>query len=720
MARYSSVLIDVLFWVAAFCLSPLILCYFLLAGLRASLLALLRLWKYPKPKLIPEPFDPDVENSLGNWNASETGSKSRTVGEVLEVKKMLSSMKFTELLVQDIQGKNVTKSSKPPGKIPIKLPPEIIDLILDLGEYWPCTKTSVSRVMLVGSPRPDSNTSVWMDKERDWKTNTPGASIKTKPWRRIPSAELGRNIDEENTDGETYNPHGVYLRSFPVGSEMRLVLPEDVEATHSAKNKKGSASDSEESRWQRLSKMLERGLWKSPVVSVVELKNIKPKPSSEGNCITSGPLSKGKAQHKPYIARSLSPSEADSWCLEIDELYPNIRPGIDEVAIQKRELRRDRRQWRSYYTKSHFRRRVIPIFENFVTIRKEKSLTENQVQSTTETPFERKSILIPRLVDCAGNLAGPGKPSEARKAAKVRKIVWTIWSKEMVDYAVDDRRPLNHDSTPDLTWFEMFIEEPVTVRKGDNDAEIVWKRKFPKSNENILVSRDLGHRIRANNSRVRVHRVVWDWDDWEDKTPDDDNEEEGNWRYLGADFMDMHHITNLPSHPYRHFNAKNYCNCPYGKKLYWGEGIPPSKSSPVSSRLISSPEQATSSKSSSTAPSTSSSGSSSSSSNSSSSASSSSSSSNSTSSTNSSTNTASGNPKSVANSPILPNTVLEERLRNGSLRKNGALGKLVKSLQMGDRLVLVVRAGGGLGWSPTIQRWDIGVFRAEVDIYWAV
>ena len=744
MARLSSVLFDIFFWVSAFCLSPLILCYFILAGLRSCLISFLRLWKYPKPRDVSYPFDPDVEQGKGIWPKDAPTTKSRfgspTVEDALEVKKMFSNLKFTKHWEYDDKGnlksdsiptdkENLKSDSTPtdkehmksgsvpadpvqrlPGKQAIQLPPEICDIILDLACYWPRSKTVVSRLMLVGNTTSTGEPSMWMDKERDWKSSTPGASKRSEPWRRVPSSTLGRTIDEDAPppDDETPpNPHGVYLRTFPLGAEMQLILPSTSKAT--AVEKKPTPTPDGNSRWQRLTKMLEYGPWKTAIGTVVELDKRASEPASTGSsALTSTAPCKSKALAKS--SRTLSREEAHSWALEIDELYPNIRPDMDHGSLEKREKKRNKRQWRSFYTMSRFHQWVIPIYQFYATTREEKIRCELEVESTPDKPFEQKNLLEPRLVDCTAVLGN----GAAKRSAKVRKIVWTIWTKEMVYRSINDRRThINPDSSPDLTWFEMFVEEPVA--KSAADPQIVWKRKYPKGKENILVQRDLGHRIRVGESRLRIHRAVWDWCDWEDTEPNDDAEDEGEWRYQGIDPIDLQNIAPIPSHPFRHLNLKNYCNCPFGKKLYWGEGISPSRNSPVSSLLKSTQDETSSKSSSGSSSSSSSSGSSSSASSNSASSSSSSSSSSTGSSTNSSSNSL-----TASNSTPAPNTVLEERSRTGTLRKNGALGKLVRSLRMGDRLVLVARAGGGVGWNPTGQRWDVGVYRAEVEVHWAV
>ena len=729
MARLSSVLFDIFFWVAAFCLSPLILCYFILAGLRSCVISILRLWKCP-PSIKPnEPFDPDVESTAGNWpedkkygskaekDAKDAKFETPTVEQVLEVKEMFANLRFTKLCVRDdkgITGSSSETSSRPIPKKPIQVPPEVCDMILDLAGYWPCTRTVVSRLMLVGKQHSDTSTSVWMDKERDWRGNTPGASKKSQPWRRTTSITLGRVL-EDLDDGAQGIANGVYLRSFPLGGNMELVVPETAKAAAVKKSTLTSAThkkkDDANSRWQRLTNMLHNGPWKSPMGVVVELEKRNAEASTAGAAVlanTGNGIPPGKTPIKARTVRQLCPTEASSWALEIDELYPNVRPGLDDKKFEKKENKRTKQQWRSFYTMSRFHQWVVPIYQYYSTTREEKFHIETAVHGTPEVPFEHKNILEPRLVD----LTLSQNSDRSKKAAKVRKIIWTIWSKEMVDRTINDRRMhLNPDSAPDLTWFEMFVEEPVP--KSPTDPEIVWKRKYPKGKENILVQRDLGHRIRMVDSKMRIHRTVWDWNDWEETEPDDENENEGNWRYQGIDFVDLHNVVPTPSHPFRHLNSKNYCNCPFGAKMFWGDGVPPSKTAPVSSRLK--PDEETLSKSSSGSSSSSSSGSSSSSST----ASSSSSSSSDSSSTNSSSNSLPATSK-VSSTHITPNTVLEERTKTGSLRKNGAVGKLIRSLRMGDRLVLVARAGGGLGWHPVGTRWDVGVYRAEVEIYWAV
>ncbi|KAF8442707.1 hypothetical protein BGX38DRAFT_1200755 [Terfezia claveryi] len=736
MARLSSVLFDIFFWVAAFCLSPLILCYFILAGLRSCLISILRLWRCPESTSITKPFDPDVESAAGNWpEEKKYGSKvekeakfeTPTVEQVLEVKEMFANLRFTKLWVRDDKGMivAVTGSSpetppRPHPEKPIQVPPEVCDMILDLAGYWPCTRTVVSRLMLVGKQHPDTSTSVWMDKERDWRGNTPGASKRSQPWRRTTSIALGRALeDPAPDDGAQVISNGVYLRSFPLGGDMELVVPETAKAaavkripklppTSHQKN-----DDDANSRWQRLTNMLHNGPWKSPIGVVVELEKRNAEPSTTGDTVLTSignGISSGKTLIKSYTVRQLYPTETSSWALEIDELYPNVRPGLDDKKFEKKENKRTKQQWRSFYTMSRFHQWVVPIYQYYSTTREEKFHVETAVHGTPEIPFEHKNILEPRLVD----LTLSQNSGRSKKSAKVRKIIWTIWSKEMVDRTVNDHRMhlhLNPDSAPDLTWFEMFVEEPVP--KSPADPEIVWKRKYPKGKENILVQRDLGHRIRVGESKVRIHRTVWDWNDWEETEPDDENElNEGNWQYQGID-PDLHNAVPSPNHPFRHLNSRNYCNCPFGSKMCWGDGVSPSKIAPVSSRLK--PDEETLSKLSSGSSSSSSSGSSSSSST----ASSSSSSSSDSSSTNSSSNSLPA-PTKASSTYIAPNTVLEERIKTGSLRKNGALGKLVRSLRMGDRLVLVARAGGGLGWNPVGYRWDVGVYRAEVEVYWAV
>lgn len=739
MARLSSVLFDIFFWLAAFCLSPLILCYFILAGLRSCVTSILRLWKCPEHDGIIDPFDPDIENAVGDWPELKNGVKivkepkfeTPTVEQVLQVKGMFANLRFTKLWERDDKGMVImgSGSNSPSSTIPyasrkrpIQIPTEVCDMILDLACYWPCTKTTVSRLMLVGKPHPDSSTSVWMDKERDWRGNTPGASKRSQPWRRTTSIALGRTLeDSPPADGAQVIANGVYLRSFPVGGDIELVVPETAKAVTVKRTPKPTApppkttEDDANTSWQKLSKMLYSGPWKSPMGVVVELDKRNVQPPATGTAVlteignTENGISSVKTPIKARSTRQLYPTEARSWALEIDELYPNVRPDLDMKKFEKKENKRTRQQWRSFYTMSRFREWVVPIYQYYSTTREEKFRVETAVHGTHEMPFEHKNILQPRLVDNTLSQSS----DRSKKTAKVRKIVWTIWSKEMVDRTVNDHRMhLNPDSSPDLTWFEMFVEEPVP--KSPADPEIVWKRKYPKGKENVLVQRDLGHRVRMGDPRMRIHRTVWDWNDWEETEPDDENElNEGNWRYQGIDFVDLHNAAPSPTHPFRHLNSKNYCNCPFGIKMFWGEGVPPSKTSPVSSRLK--PDEETFSKSSSGSSSSSSSGSSSSSS----SASSSSSSSSDTSSTNLSSNSLPAPPKS-SSTHIAPNTVLEERIKTGSLRKNGALGKLVRSLRMGDRLVLVARAGGGLGWNPVGHRWDVGVYRAEVEIYWAV
>jgi len=736
MARLSSVLFDIFFWVAAFCLSPLILCYFILAGLRSCLISILRLWRCPESTPIPELFDPDIEYAAGNWPEEKKYGKkvekeakfeTPTVEQVLEVKEMFANLSFTKLWVRDDKGvitvtgsNSETSPQSTPGK-QIQVPPEVCDMILDLAGYWPCTKTVVSRLMLVGKQYPDTSTSVWLDKERDWRGNTPGASKRSQPWRRTTSIALGRTLEDLTPDdGAQAIANGVYLRSFPLGGDMELAVPETAKAAAAKKITKPPPTaqkkkDDANSSWQRLTNMLHNGPWKSPMGTVVELEKRSAEPPAAGATVltnTGNGISSVKTLIKARTVRQLYPTEASSWALEIDELYPNVRPGLDDRKFEKKENKRTKQQWRSFYTMSRFHQWGVPIYQYYSTTREEKFRIETAVHSTPEIPFEHKNILEPRLVD----LTMSQNSDRSKKAAKVRKIIWTIWSKEMVDRTINDHRMhlhLHPDSAPDLTWFEMFVEEQVP--KSSADPEIVWKRKYPKGKENILVQRDLGHRIRVGGvSKMRIHRTVWDWNDWEETEPDDENDpNEGNWRYQGIDFVDLHNAVPSPSHPFRHLNSKNYCNCPFGTKMCWGDRVPPSKTAPVSSRLKLDAE--TLSKSSSGSSSSSSSGSSSSSST----ASSSSSSSSDSSSTNSSSNSLPTATKaSIAH--IAPNTVLEERIKTGSLRKNGALGKLVRSLRMGDRLVLVARAGGGLGWNSVGYRWDVGVYRAEVEIYWAV
>lgn len=694
-------------------------------GLRSCLASILRLWQCPQPsKPIVEPYDPDVESAQGVWPEGKNGTRAAqdpkfeapTVQQVLQVKRMFASMRFTKLEVRGLNGDILPPLSAPPliqpsQKEPIQLPPEVCDMILDLAGYWPCSKTVVSRLMLIsnGSPGP---TSVWMDKERDWRGNTPGASTKSQPWRRTPSTELDRALDEGSTAEASTVVSGIYLRSFPLGGDMKLVVPDSVKtATAKKKPKPKSAEVSTDtnmtdsnSSWQKLSNILRNGTWKTPIGSVVELdKRNDEAPANRGVLTTTVDGTMKSPRH--YASRPLHPAETRSWCLEIDELYPNVRPDIDHEKFEKKVKRRTRKQWRSFYTMSHFHRWVIPIYQLYSSTREEKFLVERTVQSTSDVPFARRNILEPRLIDRTLSHNGERR----MKSAKVRKIVWTIWSKEMIDRSMNERRVLvNPEGTPDLTWFEMFVEEPVA--KGPADPEIVWKRKYPKGNENILVQRDLGHRIRTTDPRMRIHRAEWDWNDWEDTEPDDDGEE-GNWRYQGISQLDLGNILTGPTHPFHHTIPKNYCNCPFGTKLYWGDAVDPSKVAPVSSRLK--PGEVSAPAGSPSATSSSSSGSPSSSSTTSSSSSSESSS------TNSSSNSLPSSTKPV-HSYIAPNTVFEERFKTGSLRKNGALGKLVRSLKMGDRLVLVARTGGGLGWSQHGHRWDVGVFRAEVEVYWAV
>lgn len=749
MARISSILFDIFFWVAAFCLSPLILCYFILAGLRSCVFSILRLWKYPEAAAITTPFDPDIEDAQGTWPEPEKcGNKAvaepkfenPTPEQVLEVKRMFGNLRFNKLWERDDKGNKSNISSPtataslitwppstsikspiqgpPRNRPPIQVPPEVCDIILDLAGYWPCTRTVVSRLMLVGKAHPDSSTSVWMDKERDWRGSTPGASKKSQPWRRTTSSALGRTLDDTVLEeGTQIVANGVYLRSFPLGGNMELVVPETAKISTAKKTPKPPITattikeDDTSSGWQRLSKILQILPWKSASGVLIELDK-RSQAQTTGASILTNTGNISKAVIKSRSTRELFPTEAKSWALEIDELYPNVRPDLDKEDFEKKEKKRTKRQWRSFYTMSHFHQWVVPIYKYYSTTREEKFHVETAVRSTADIPFEQKNILVPRLVDDTLSQSSDRR----KKAAKVRKIVWTIWSKEMADRTIGDRRVNPHlDSSADLTWFEMFVEEPVA--KSPTDLEIVWKRKYPKGKENILVQRDLGHRIRIRESRMRIHRTVWDWNDWEDTEPDDENElNEGNWRYQGTDFGDLHTVVPSPSHPTQHLNSKNYCNCPFGTKLYWGEGVTPSKTTPASSWLKPDEESA-SSKASSGSSSSSSSGSSSSSSNSASSSSSSSSSD--SSSTNSSSNSLPTAVKSTS-THIAPNTVLEERIKTGSLRKNGALGKLVRSLRMGDRLVLVARAGGGLGWNSVGPRWDVGVYRAEVEVYWAV
>lgn len=692
------------------------------------------------------PFDPDVENGLGNWPEERNGNKveaelkfeTPTVEQVLEVKGMFANLRFTELwkldkepasgsssdappLIPPIPPTPITPSLSTPRKKPIQVPPEVCDMILDLACYWPCTKTTVSRLMLVGKQYPDSSTSVWMDKERDWRGNTPGASKRSQPWRRTTSIALGRALEDgAPEDGAQVIANGVYLRTFPLGGDIELVVPETAKSATVKKTPKptSTAQDAKDvdanSSWQRLTNMLHNKSWKSPLGVVIELDKRNAEPLATGAAVlsnTGNGVSLVKAPTKACTIRPLYPTEASSWAIEIDELYPNVRPDLDSKKFERKENKRTKQQWRSFYTMSRFHKWVVPIYQYYSTTREEKFRIEPAVHGTKDIPFEQKNILEPRLVDNTSSQ----NSDRSKKTAKVRKIVWTIWSKEMVDRSINDRRlqlNLNPENAPDLTWFEMFVEEPVP--RSPADPEIVWRRKYPKGKENVLVQRDLGHRIRLTDSKMRIHRTVWDWNDWEDTEPDDENElNEGNWRYQGIDFLDLHNPAPPPSHPFRHLNERNYCNCPFGTKMFWGEGVPASKVTPVSSRLK--PDEETLSKSSTGSSTSSSSGSSSSSS----SASSSSSSSSDSTSTNSSSNSLPAATKS-SSTHIPPNTVLEERIRTGSLRKNGALGKLVRSLRMGDRLVLVARAGGGLGWSQVGYRWDVGVYRAEVEVYWAV
>ena len=497
---------------------------------------------------------------------------------------------------------------------------------------------------------------------------------------------------------------------------MKLVIPDPARTATAKKKPKPKTTEvstdtnmtDSNSSWQKLANILRNGTWKTPIGSVVELEKRNDEASTNRGVLTTNVDGTIKAP-RHNASRPLNLAEARSWCLEIDELYPNVRPDINSEKFEKKEKRRTRQQWRSFYTMSRFHRLVVPIYELYSLTREEKFLVERTVESTSDIPFERRDLLEPRLIDRTFSHGGERR----MKSAKVRKIVWTIWSKEMFDRSMNERRiHINPEGSPDLTWFEMFVEEPVA--KGPADPEIVWKRKYPNGNENILVQRDLGHRIRTTEPWMRIHRTVWDWDDWEDTEPDDDGEmNEGNWSYRGIDQLELGNILTGPTHPFRHTTTRNYCNCPFGTKLHWGDGVEPNKTAPISSRLKpgeasapAGPPSATISTSSSGSPSSSNSATSSSSSSGSSS-------------TNSSSNSLPSFPKPI-HSHIAPNTVFEERFKTGSLRKNGALGKLVRSLKMGDRLVLVARAGGGLGWSQIGHRWDVGVYRAEVEIYWAV
>lgn len=728
MARLSTILFDIFFWIAAFCLSPLILCYFILKFIQGCIICLLRLWKCPDANTPNDPFDPDIESSLGLWPESkkvletvpETKFTNPTVDQVLEVKRIFANLTFIQPWERDDKGVVINSSISiipwtPPTtkKKSIQVPPEICDMILDLAEYWPCTKTVVSRVMLIGMQSPDVSHSVWMDKERDWRGNTPGASKKTQPWRRTPSHALVRSLSGAPPSGSQEVADGIYLRSFPLGGNIELVVPESIKNAKKISKPAPAilnpkADGGANSNWQTISQVLQRGRWNSNggVKTELEKRNAGISVSSAGFGNHASVLSSAKVPKKSCTTRHLSQTELQSWLLEIDELYPNLKPGLAAEKFEKKEKKRTRQQWRSFYTMSRFHQWVVPIYHYYHSTREEKFLTETTVRSTEETPFHHKNILVPRLVDSTVS-----QGEEKKKTAKVRKIIWTIWSKEMTDRSVDERRPVvNPDSSPDLTWYEMFIEEPVP--KSSTESEILWKRKYPKGKENILVQRDLGHRIRVGDPRMRIHRVVWDWNDWEDTEPEDDNEvDEGNWRYQGIDFFDLHNMVPSPCHPFRHLNTKNYCDCPFGTKLYWGEGVPSSKTTPISSRIKPEVESASSQSSGS---SSSSSGSGSSSSNSASSSSSSDSSS-----ANSLNNPLPGAAKSTP-TYIAPNTVLEERIKTGSLRKNGALGKLVRNMRMGDRLVLVARAGGGMGWNSLGVRWDVGVYRAELEVYWAV
>ncbi|KAI5808512.1 hypothetical protein DFH27DRAFT_228829 [Peziza echinospora] len=723
---------EYLFWFGALCLSPLIVCYFILAGLRKLVMSFLRLWMYPRKHDIPTPYDPDVEsNAMGEWPAQKSIAQapvtavkftSPTIDQVMDVKRLFSEMRFLKLWEFDEFGKRVTA---PPGQVPwdqpgakeidpnaphkkvIRLPIELIDNILDLALYWPCTKTTVSRVMLIGETHCDKPTTVWMDKERDWKSSTPGASKRTQPWRRTPSRELGRVLEDEAIN----HMHCVYLRTFPLGASIDLVIPETAGPKVFEKSAKVSLIETQ-SRWKRLFG-IKTPLTPDMLISGVDFKKrVETLNTIDGHSVQSA-----------IMSRPLRANEATSWALEIDELYPNIKP-MTAKKFEKRETSRTKQQWRSFYMMSCFHRWVVPLYSYYTTTREEKFLCENQIRSSVVKPFCHKNILEPRLLTCVTGYQGEGSP---RKAAKVRKIVWTIWTKEVQDLTTQTRHiGADPSAYPEMTWFEMFIEEP--VRKSAADPEIVWKKRYPKGKENILVQRDLSHRVRYGGSRIRIHRTVWDWNDWEDTSvdwrADDMNDDEGHWRYH-CDPMDvMQQIGQPHSHPEYHNHPKNFCNCTFGKKLFWGEGVPTSKTSPVSIRI---PEgTSASSTNSSNSTSSSSTGSSSSSSSNSSASSSSLASSSLALSINSASSGSShgsinppGRPVTV-NGQLMPNTVLEERPKTGSLHKNAAVGRLVRSMRMGDRLVLVARARGGLQMSRRATGWDIGVYRAEVDVHWSV